>query len=126
MNFVSLGLEKYDQGVYAGAISDFTKAIEVKPDAISAYWFRAEAYHKLEDFRQAIADYSIAVRFLRKLFKLTSNTVVAQMLVSVYLSRSSAYHELGLLGNAIRDYSKIININAQQHPIAYIKRGSIF
>ena len=31
------GVEKYEQGDYQGAITDFTKAIEINPDFVNAF-----------------------------------------------------------------------------------------
>ena len=46
----------YDKGEYDRAIADFTKAIEIEPNA-NRYSARAVAYEKKSDNEQAIADY---------------------------------------------------------------------
>lgn len=45
-----------------GAISDFTKAIEINPSFKEAYSFRGASKNDLRDFKGAIEDYSIAIK----------------------------------------------------------------
>ena len=57
------GYDKAENGDYYGAIADFTKAIELKPNNASTYYNRGLAKAKLEDFKAAIVDYNIAIEF---------------------------------------------------------------
>ena len=52
--------EKGENGDYYGAISDYTKAIEIKPSE-SAYYNRGWSKGKLEDYYGAISDYTKAI-----------------------------------------------------------------
>ncbi len=51
------GLAKRQKVDYVGAIEDYTKAIELKPDYASAYNNRGVAYEKVGKFKQAIENY---------------------------------------------------------------------
>ncbi len=57
------GYDKAENGDYYGAIADFTKAIELKPNNASTYYNRGLAKAKLEDYKAAIADYTKAIEF---------------------------------------------------------------
>ncbi len=58
---------------FKGAISDFTKSIELDPKNAEAYYNRAKVKVKLKDDEGAIADYtkSIRLRITQERFKLT-------------------------------------------------------
>jgi tetratricopeptide (TPR) repeat protein len=51
---------------YKGAIADFTKAIELKPEDASAYCDRGEAKIGLQDYKGAIADYTKTIEIFPK------------------------------------------------------------
>ncbi len=74
-----------------------TKAIELKPDYVSAYYNRGLAYDGLGNYQAAINDCSKAI-------ELKPNLTVA------YLSRGYAYYKLGNYQQAIEDYTKTINL----------------
>ena len=59
--FNDIGLELYKQGDYQGAITEYTKAIEIKPNYVMAYYNRGIAKDMLSDYRGAIADYTKAI-----------------------------------------------------------------
>jgi tetratricopeptide (TPR) repeat protein len=59
--FESSGDEKSGKGDWDGAISDYTKAIELDPQDAVAYRDRGDAKAKKEDWDGAIADYSVTV-----------------------------------------------------------------
>jgi tetratricopeptide (TPR) repeat protein len=44
-----------------GAIADYSKAIELKPDFAEAYFNRAFCKHEIKDYKGAIADYSKSI-----------------------------------------------------------------
>ncbi|MDD9797976.1 MAG: tetratricopeptide repeat protein, partial [Alphaproteobacteria bacterium] len=56
------GYEKGRAGDYKGAIEDFNKAIELKPDYTIAYDNRGYANSRLENYLQALADYDKAIK----------------------------------------------------------------
>jgi tetratricopeptide (TPR) repeat protein len=56
--YLERGIAKSNQNDFAGAISDYTKAIELNPKLKNVYFIRALSKEKLEDFRGALSDYS--------------------------------------------------------------------
>ena len=60
--YYNRGIDKYDIGDYYGAISDYTKAIEINPNLHQAYynrgWIKSS---KLKDYYGAISDYTKAL-----------------------------------------------------------------
>ena len=59
--YFNRAFEKGNNGDHYGAISDFTKAIEINPSDANAYYNRGLSKNKLEDHYGAIADYSKAI-----------------------------------------------------------------
>tara|TARA_B100001063_G_C16556254_1_gene448641 strand:+ start:193 stop:615 length:423 start_codon:yes stop_codon:yes gene_type:complete len=60
--FNDIGLELYKQGDYQGAITEYTKAIEIKPNYVMAYYNRGIAKYMLSDYRGAIADFTKSIQ----------------------------------------------------------------
>lgn len=58
---ISSGIEKYDEDNFAGAIDDYTKAIEIEKENPEAFFRRGVAKVMIDDFAGAIADYSKAI-----------------------------------------------------------------
>jgi len=53
--------EKADKGDHYGAISDYTKVIELDPKDADAYFNRGYSKDELEDYYGAISDYTKAI-----------------------------------------------------------------
>ena len=66
-NSYDSGIEKYEQGNYQGAISDWSKAIEINPQDAIAYYNRGLAKGDLEDYQGAISDYDKVIEINPKL-----------------------------------------------------------
>lgn len=86
------------QGNFAQAISEYTKAIKINPNDAQAYSNRGVAYDHQGNFAQAISDYTMAI-------KINPNDSEA------YSNRGIAYALQGNLAQAISDYTKHIEIN---------------
>ena len=56
------GVKKSDKGIYKGAISDYTKAIEINPDYEDAYYERGFAKENIKDYEGAISDYTKVIQ----------------------------------------------------------------
>ncbi|MGL4392683.1 MAG: tetratricopeptide repeat protein [Fusobacteriaceae bacterium] len=55
------GLEKYSSGNMEGAIDDFTRAIQIKPNSFDAYYNRGLAKYLKSNFDGAISDFEKAI-----------------------------------------------------------------
>ena len=53
--------KKAEKGDYYGAISDYTKAIEINPNKSEAYYKRGISKAKLKDYYGAISDFTKAI-----------------------------------------------------------------
>ena len=60
-DYFNRGNSKYDLQDYRGAIADFTKAIELKPNNADIYFNRGNSKQKLQDRRGCIADLTKAI-----------------------------------------------------------------
>ena len=105
--YINRGIKRRDSNNYNGAISDFTAAIEIKPDYDFAYFQRAYCKDELKDYKGAINDYSKAI-------ELDPDAVA-------YVNRGFAKKNLKDYYGAINDYSKAIELDPDA--VAYVNRG---
>ena len=89
--------DKAENGDYYGAISDYTKAIELQPDYADAYVNRGVAKRKLKDDYGAISDYT-------KALELNPDYAIA------YSNRGNAKEDIGDLNGACSDWRKAANL----------------
>ncbi|AFY56863.1 tetratricopeptide repeat protein [Rivularia sp. PCC 7116] len=109
--FFDKGLEKAKQKDYAGAIEEFTKALQGNSEFVEAYYQRGLAYYDLGHVAQAVFDYD-------RVLKRDSYNVEA------YYCRALARLALKNLPGALKDVNKVIEINSCK-PGAYNLRGVI-
>jgi|GEM_PF-864430 len=108
-DYLKAGNEFYNKGEYDQAISDFTKAIELKPDYALAYCNRGNSRDEKGEYDQAIADYTKAIEL---------NPDYA----GAYNNRGISWKNKGEYDKAIADYTEAIALK----PIyaeAYNNRG---
>ena len=107
------GYEKSKNGDYYGAISDFSKAIEINPYDDYAFYNRGWNKAKLKDYYGAISDYTKAIEI--------------DPHESFYYNRGISKSKVEDYYGAISDYKKSIELNPQKldayNNIAYIKRN---
>jgi ankyrin repeat protein len=80
------------------AMADFTKAIELGPQAASVYAFRAGAYSQINDLDHAIADYDSAIR-------------IEPDNAESYAFRGCAYSQKGNYDKALADFKEALRLN---------------
>ena len=103
------GYEKAELGDYNGAITNYTKAIRLKPDFAAAYYNRGNAKYNLRQYFAAISDYDTAIR-------LRPDDADA------YNNRGLAKSNLGQYFAAITDYDTAIRFIPDDAE-AYFNRG---
>jgi tetratricopeptide (TPR) repeat protein len=106
------GYDKNDKGDYYGAISDFTKAIELNPsknNLATAYYNRGFSKAKLKDQYGAISDYTRAIE-------------IKPNYPEAYLNRGLSKARLEDYKAAIVDYNKAIEIKPN-YALAYSNRA---
>ena len=101
-------IERY----YDGATSDFTKAIEIKPDYTQAYYERAKIYEQQHKYDEALAD-------LIKLIEIDPNHLEACKKIGE-ISGQENYEKRGLAA-----FTKIMNSEPNNFK-AYKKCGDIY
>ena len=104
--FLNSGLDKREKGDNRGAIEDYNKAIELKPDDADAYNNRGNAYKALKEYQKAIADYTKAIE-------------LKPDYATAYNNRGSAYDDLKDYQKAIADYTKAIELNPDYADVYY-------
>lgn len=65
--YLDYGIEKIQLGEYKQAIELISKSIELKNDWEISYFYRAVAYHNMENFDEAILDYTKALKINPKM-----------------------------------------------------------
>ena len=103
------GRNKFKEGDTHGAIEDYDRAIELKPDFAAAYYYRGVAKFMQRDYRGAIADCDRAT-------ELKPDYVVA------YYNRGGVKSALGDERGAREDYDRAIELDPD-NAVAYTLRG---
>ena len=94
------------------AITELTKAIDLKPKKSEAYYYRGKIYDKLEKYPEAINDYSRAIKYNKQN-------------ADLFFSRASLYQQQKKYSGAIDDYSEAIDLNPKDD-IAIYNRGLLY
>jgi tetratricopeptide (TPR) repeat protein len=105
----SIGVGRYSMEDYAGAHSDFDRAIELAPQTHYSYGGRAKCRVELGDWKGAIADATEAIR-------------LDPDHPSAHYTRGRAWMELGDDGQANSDFTRDIALN-HDLPHAYARRA---
>lgn len=106
------GYYEYEHGNFIEAIKYYTKYLGFNKYDASAYNNRANAYHSLKSYKNAIIDYTNAVN-------VDPNFSLA------YFNRGNTYNLLKDYDKALADYKSSVTIN-QEFYEAYFNRGIIY
>ncbi len=118
--YFELGVDSYENDEIDNAITNLSKAIELNPDYVDAYYFRGLVYITEEDYDKAIADYTKAIEL-----DPNNNSEIAKATgASAYFLRAGAYYENYDYDAAIADFDKAIEMNPG-HSDAYYLRGEV-
>ena len=104
------GNAKYELGLYHEAISDYDKAIRLKPDYALAYLNRGNAKYYLQQYAAAIVDYTQALR------------LDPDFAADYLLNRGVAKANLAQYDAAIADFTAVIGLRPNDAS-AYYNRG---
>ncbi|WP_191963452.1 tetratricopeptide repeat protein [Pseudotamlana haliotis] len=105
----SLGCVRLDLGEYDKAIKDFDKVIKTVPGQPKTYALRASAHMALENYQQALNDYSAAIY-------IEGNS-------ENYYNRGAFFMELKRYQDANNDLTNAILLD-KNNPFAYFYRGA--
>ena len=102
------GYDKSDKGVYYGAISDFTKAIEINPSKDYSYYKgRGAAKYELDDYYGAISDYNKAIEISPNEGSSYIARAISKYLINDFYGACQDANKAQELGS---DATRIINI----------------
>ena len=90
---------KAEEGDHYGAISDYTRALEINPRDAEAYYNRGFAKGKSEDYDGAISDYSKAIEINPRLVDAYYNRGNAKELIGDMKGACSDWREASYLGD---------------------------
>ena len=143
-DWVNSGNAKYKKGDLDGAVTDYSRAIEIDPKYAEAYINRGNAKSEKGDPDEAIVDLSRAIEINPKYAEAYINRGVAKgkkgdldgeiadysRAIEIDPEYAEAYSNRGLvkrikgdLDGAVADYSSAIEINPN-YAVAYINRGN--
>ncbi|MFH1227874.1 MAG: tetratricopeptide repeat protein [Planctomycetota bacterium] len=106
------GVEKYRKGDLDGAITDYTRAIEIDPKFAEAYYGRGLANGNLGNYKDTIEDCTKAIELNPKY-------------AEAYGDRGSAYANNNDFDQAIANFNKAIELNPK-YATAYYNRGLVY
>ncbi|MCC8943093.1 tetratricopeptide repeat protein [Bradyrhizobium sp. Arg68] len=106
------GVAWYFKGRFDTAVSDFTQAIDLKPEFAIAYLNRGRAWRRLKDPTKALADFSTALQA-------DPNNADARS------ERAAALFDQGEIESAIADYDELIRLRPD-YVRAYISQAACF
>ena len=136
-DYFDQGYEKANRQDYKGAIEDYTKAIELKPDYAVAYNNRGNSRSNLSDNKGAIEDYNKAIELKPDDAEAYSNRGVSRSNLSdnkgaiedytkaielkpdyadAYYNRAASHEDLGDRNSAIADYRKAVDLYPTDNP----------
>lgn len=139
------GDQKFAQGDYQRALSEYVAAIQKDPENVDAHFNSGITKRRLKDLKGAIADYTTAIRLKPTLVDAYNNRGLVRselgdklaaiadfteairlnpQYVQAYNNRGTIYSEVGKKQAAIADYSQAIQIDAQYYE-AYFNRGIV-
>ena len=103
--------DKNEKGDYSGAISDYTKALEINPQYADAYYGRGIAKYNLKDYYGALSDFTKAIEINPKLKRAYNNIA--------YLKRRKEFNDYY---GSIFYATKAIEIDPN-YSFPYLNRG---
>ena len=113
--FTNRGLFYYDAKNYSTAIKDFNRAIQLEPNHMENYIYRAQCTRQT-DGNAALADFNKAIE-------------LAPNMSYGYSSRGNFYeYDLKDFSKALEDYTRAIELERRENflPIYYNSRGSVY
>ena len=60
--FLDCGIYNFQNGMYKNAIENINKSLELKNDWAIPYFYRGACYHALEEYNEAMLDYTKAIK----------------------------------------------------------------
>ena len=110
-DYFNRAYDKAEKGDYYGAISDYTKVIEIEPNAADAYANIGAAKNSLKDYYGAISDFNKAIE-------------INPRELNAYFGRAVSKRKLKDYYAAISDYTKVIELDTK-YIGAYANRGVV-
>ena len=101
------GMQSYDEGKYVSAVSYFTRAIWDDPTNEQLYYLRGNAYSKLNNYEDALKDYTRAIKL--------------NPAKEFYQNRGLTYLALDNYINAAADFSKALKYDPNNSELHFNK-----
>ena len=95
--------DKNEKGDYSGAISDYTKALEINPQYADAYYNMGIAKYHLKDYYGAISDYTKAIEINPKYAMAYNNRGIAKRKIGDDKGGCDDYKKAISLGNQVTE-----------------------
>ncbi|GFJ81491.1 tetratricopeptide repeat protein [Phytohabitans houttuyneae] len=105
-------VDSREAGMYARALSDFTRAVELEPGEPEAFAGRGETYRLLERYDEALADFKRAVG-------------LEPEYAWAFGSRAQTYRALERDSEALADLSRAIELDDSEDWL-FVERGEVY
>ena len=109
--YLDNGVVDFRRGKFESAIEHITKSIEMKNDFAVAYFYRGACYHSLEEYDEAMMDYTKAISLDPNMTDAYYNRA------KIILTRKDIDNPK--FGNAIKDLEKAIELDPQFQDALY-------
>jgi tetratricopeptide (TPR) repeat protein len=96
---------------FEGALKEFAYAIELDPDHVESYDYRADVFLDLGQFEKAIDEYNRAIR-------------IDPNYAAAYFSRGRAYEKLGRINDAKESYRRALDAPARDRIAEWAHNGA--
>ena len=137
---------EFYNGQFKEAVSDYTRAIEAKPDDPIIYKNRGNAYLHQDEYDDALSDYDRAIRlkpdyaeahsnrghvytnskqYDKAISEYTEAIRLKPDLTVAYTNRGNLYYELKQYDKAISDYAEAIRLKPDDASV-YTNRGNVY
>jgi tetratricopeptide (TPR) repeat protein len=103
---------------YDGALRDYSRAIAINPSFADAYSKRAMTFRTLGRYREALADYTTAVKLGTGSYEFDPNLFYA----NVFFGRGVVYLKMGAYDKAVADFDTTLSLSPR-HSLAVLNKG---
>ncbi len=104
--YLERAMQRYEAGYYAGAVEDYTNALEIDQNDAEIWLGRGLAREKLKDYEGAFSDYTKAIDLKENFFK-------------AWINRGNVLFKLERYSDAIEDFNVALVYQSEYAPAIY-------
>lgn len=118
--YLRRGILYHENNFYDQAIQDYKEAIDLNPQCVDAYFYRAVIKEKMNKLSDAVEDYSKIIDFMSK----SASGISDSVKVKVFLNRANLYRGQNKLDLALADNNQAVEMDGGWY--AFFSRGTTY